>query len=241
MGTFGGHTGHTDKTFERDRPANQQANILIGFASRVIFQDPRKQEPGPMAIIPASKKNAAWNVSKKLDGLLGWAIQPWSKPLPDGWADSYRETVRGAFVAAMRSFQADDATCQRLRFTLKMAERFIAVMWGNPTLSVLSVQDWNVPMYRQLFNDLVVLQREFEILGDDQTSVDTKPADEVPAAGAQHSKITVPTNEDVVRVVNLVARGRPVQTAAKEVAKNSEHSVGSLKTMYYAWKRNAKK
>jgi hypothetical protein len=61
------------------------------------------------------------------------------------------------------------------------------------------------------------------------------------AAGAQLSKIIVPTNEDVARVVNLVAGGMPVQTAANEIAKKSEHSAGSLKTMYYKWRQTAKK
>lgn len=60
------------------------------------------------------------------------------------------------------------------------------------------------------------------------------------AAEAQHPKIVVPTNEDVARVVNLVFGGMPVQTAAKEIAKNSVHSAGSLKTMYYTWRRKTK-
>ena len=32
-----------------------------------------------------------------------------------------------------------------------------------------------------------------------------------------------------------------VQTAANEIAKKSEHSAGSLKTMYYKWRQTAKK
>lgn len=68
-----------------------------------------------------------------------------------------------------------------------------------------------------------------------------EPVGNVQTAEAQHSKIVVPTNEDVARVVNLVASGMAVQTAAKEIAKNSEHSAGSLKTMYYTWKRTANK
>jgi hypothetical protein len=72
-------------------------------------------------------------------------------------------------------------------------------------------------------------------------SDDAEPKDNLPKVGAQHSKIVVPTNEDVARVVNLVASGMQVQTAAKEIAKKSEHSAGTLKTMYYKWKRKAKK
>lgn len=59
------------------------------------------------------------------------------------------------------------------------------------------------------------------------------------AAGAQHSKVTVPTNEDVARVVNLVAAGESVLAAARKVAENSVHSAGSLKTMYYTWRRQS--
>ena len=72
-------------------------------------------------------------------------------------------------------------------------------------------------------------------------SDDAEPKDNLPKVGAQHSKIVVPTNEDVARVVNLVASGMQVQTAAKEIAKKSAHSAGSLKTMYYAWRRTARK
>ena len=67
------------------------------------------------------------------------------------------------------------------------------------------------------------------------------PMGDAQSAGAQHKKVFVPTNEDVSRVVNLVASGTPVQTAAKEIAKNSVHTAGSLKTMYYRWKQTAKK
>ena len=58
---------------------------------------------------------------------------------------------------------------------------------------------------------------------------------------AQPPKIVVPTNEDVSRVVNLVAEGMPVQTAAKKVAENSHHSWGSLKVMYYKHKKKCVK
>ena len=50
---------------------------------------------------------------------------------------------------------------------------------------------------------------------------------------AQPLKVIVPTNEDVSRVCNLVAKGMPVQTAAKQVAEISVDSGGTLKTLYY--------
>jgi len=195
-----------------------------------------------MAIIPASKKNAAWNVSTKLDGLLGWARHPDSNALSEPWAESYKQNIIGATDAAIRSFMDDARTIQKLKLARKLAHEFIALMLDRPKLSTIPPEEWTVQAYRQLFDDLTELQREFRIMGDAvETPNSEKPADEVPAVGAQHSRITVPTNEDVARVVNLVADGHPVQTAAKKVAKNSEHSVGSLKTMYYTWKRNAQK
>ena len=53
------------------------------------------------------------------------------------------------------------------------------------------------------------------------------------SAQVKPQKIIMPTNEDVARVCNFVAEGMPVQTAAKKVAENSEHSFSSLKTLYY--------
>jgi len=92
----------------------------------------------------------------------------------------------------------------------------------------------------------LILKRWIRHFGTPETDevVESDYAEPIGESGAQQAqffKKNVPTNEDVSRVVNLVADGMPVQTAAKKVAENSEHSAGSLKTMYYTWKRNANK
>jgi len=147
-----------------------------------------------MAIIPASKPNAAWNVSHKLNDLLGWARHPDPNALTEVWAESHKQNIIGATDAAIRSFADDARTIQKLKSVRKLAFEFIALLLDRPKLSTIPPEEWSVQAYRQLFDDLAELQREFRIMGDAvETPNSDNPEAAVPIANPESAACSVKT------------------------------------------------
>jgi len=60
-----------------------------------------------MAIIPAERHNAAWNVSHQLNDLLGWARYPDPNALSEAFAEAYTsETLSGRQMRQFFRLQA---------------------------------------------------------------------------------------------------------------------------------------
>ena len=117
-------------------------------------------------IIPAAKEIAAWNVSRTLADVLGWATYPDPKRLTMGWWDTYKGNVQQVVGAATRSFHDEPGMLQKLDETRSLAFKFLGLLYHNPTLSTVPVQDWTVKAYQRLFDDLSELEREFRIRGN---------------------------------------------------------------------------
>jgi len=78
----------------------------------------------------------------------------------------YKRNIIGATDAAVLSFTGDARTIQKLKSVRQLAFEFIALLLDRPNLSTIPPEEWNVLTYRQLFDDLSSLEREFRILGD---------------------------------------------------------------------------
>jgi hypothetical protein len=110
------------------------------------------------------KHRAAWNIGHEMADLLGWARHPSPEPLSLGWADAYKKNTVSTVDYALHVFESDESVCKKLKSARKLAFEFIALLAGNPTLAAIPVHEWNVQAYRQLFDDLSELKREFKIL-----------------------------------------------------------------------------
>lgn len=119
-------------------------------------------------IVAATKENAAWNVSRMLADVLAWATYPDPRRLSLGWWDKNKANAESVLKSAVRSFDGDENALQRLRDARSLTVRFLGLMYHNPTLSKVPVQDWPVKAYQRLFDDLSELEREFRILGNSQ-------------------------------------------------------------------------
>ena len=117
-------------------------------------------------INPATKKNAAWQLSNLLNAILGWATNPQAEPLSVGWWDRCKQDISEAADVAIRSFDGDHETLRKIRQSRKLTFKFVGLLHHNPSLSSTAVQDWTVQAYRVLFDDLSSLQRELGAMGD---------------------------------------------------------------------------
>lgn len=129
-----------------------------------------------MTIIPAEKSTAAHFVSVHLADLLYWATKPDPNALSGDWLDAHKLRIGEVTESALRSFAGDEANSLRLRTARKLAFQFATLMHDRPKLSTIPVEEWHVQAYRQLFDDLSSLQREFWILSNtDEQPIKTEP------------------------------------------------------------------
>ena len=118
-----------------------------------------------MKIIPADKPIAAWNVGEILSDLLFWAIHASPEPLSDAWLNTYKEKLVSVTDAASRSFADDPVTLQKLIDVRRLGFKFATLLCDRPALSTIPIEEWTVPKYRRLFNDLDTLQAHFQDAG----------------------------------------------------------------------------
>jgi hypothetical protein len=203
-------------------------------------------------------------LQRQVDSLLTYAIHPQTETLTADWMNAVKNRIRDYTSDALQSFSADSARISLIWKAQSASLAFVTLMHDRPKLSTMRREEWTVPAYCRIFDELDSVSATLKTHADEleQEKTDFSPAEDSPAVvteksvtvdktcdaqvhvrsgGAQQAKIVVPTNEDVARVVNLVADGMPVQTAAKKIAENSEHTFGSLKSMFYTWKRSTHK
>ena len=153
-----------------------------------------------MAKRTTDKHRAAWNISHEMADLLGWARHPSPEPLSPSWADAYKKNTVAVVEYALQVFESDDDACRKLKASRKLAFEFIALLANNPTLAVVPVHEWPVAAYRQLFDDLSGLEREFKILSNPDEQPAGKPANMEPVA--------TPSDETLVSADQLGAFAR---------------------------------
>ncbi len=128
-----------------------------------------------MAIIPAEPADAFWNFSKLLADLLGWATHPDPAPLNNDWLKAYKDRVRDVAAATIRSAETlgDDSLVAKIKAARKLGVEFVTLLCDRPALSTVAVENWTVPRYRELFDNLSTLEREFEMLGNGELPTPT--------------------------------------------------------------------
>lgn len=109
------------------------------------------------------------DVAQRMSNLLCYATHPEPEPLDDAWLDARRQDVSTATLSAINS-DACTHLGEPLRKQLIKAQSLCfelsALLHKNPTLSTVRVQDWTVPRFRELFDDLSAAEREIKRLGD---------------------------------------------------------------------------
>jgi len=187
-----------------------------------------------MTIIPADKTDAAWNVYKQLENVLGFARHPHPAALGDDWADACKQNIIAATDSAKRSFAGDSAAIQKLKSVRSLALEFIAVMIDRPMLSAIPPEAWNVRAYRQLFDDLSSLERKFRIIGEQSGNDDSAvvPAVEHP----EQPKIVFNDDPAIQRIHDRVTASDFIEGTknkiCQEVAEKFNRNGESLRTSY---------
>ncbi len=138
--------------------------------------DPAKP-PTFRRIIPAEPEHAFWNYSKLLSDLLCWATHPIGKTLNIDWRESYKNRIRDVADATIRSVEhrGDDSLVKKIKTAQRLGFQFATLLCDRPDLSTVAVENWNVPRYRQLFDDLSALEREFKLRADGELPPPIKP------------------------------------------------------------------
>ncbi len=117
-----------------------------------------------MTIHPADQTTAFLFLHQSIADLLCWATHPHPEPLGDDWLESVKADLRSRFQSAEQSAQGDELLIEDIHRAQRLAFEFATLLCQNPTLSTVRVQDWGVPRFRDVFDDLHVLDRKFERL-----------------------------------------------------------------------------
>ena len=127
-----------------------------------------------MAIIPAEPKFAFWNFSKLLSDLLCWATHPDNATLNIDWQESYKDRISDVADSTILSVEhlGDESLVEKIKAARRLGFEFATLLCDRPALSTVAVENWTVPRYRQLFDDLSALEHEFKLLGDAPTEHD---------------------------------------------------------------------
>lgn len=119
-------------------------------------------------IIPAEPADAFWEFSKLLSDLLFWATDTVPQPLNVAWREKYKDSIKDVADSTIRSAKTlgDDSLVAKIQKAQRLGFEFATLLCDRPALSTVAVENWTVPRYRQLFNDLSALEREFKLRGD---------------------------------------------------------------------------
>lgn len=115
-------------------------------------------------------QDAFYELAHTLNSLLEWAIEPWPRALPENWAEGEKRGVSHAARLA-RNLTTDDALVEKIFAANRKGQRFVDLLQKHPTISAIPVEEWSVPAYRKLFDDIAALRDEFEQLA----KTDAKP------------------------------------------------------------------
>lgn len=149
-------------------------------------------------VLPAEPATALQYLATSLSDLLCWAERPHPEPLNNDWWHNVRDDINNKVDAALRSIGhlRDEAIEKKLKETKRLAVSFASLMCDNPTLSTVRIQDWNIPRFRDQFNELSTLESEFKQLAKDfsvteggqRTSGPPKPTKPLPGGNDAGSK-----------------------------------------------------
>ncbi len=128
----------------------------------------RKVEHNGQIIIPADEAYAFWQLHKILNDVLCWATHPDPEPHGDEWLTMQKERIWDAAASAIRSIKSNGGDAQRIadvKESQRLVNEFATLLTDRPNLSTIPVEEWSVPKYRRLFDELDALSTKFKVLG----------------------------------------------------------------------------
>ncbi len=138
-----------------------------------------------MAKTPDETSYAFRELARELDSLLNWAVEPWPNPLDDNWLEGTKRGIRHAARVA-RNATRDRVIADKVFAANCKGVEFARLLCDRPKLSTIPVEEWTVPKYRLLFDDLAALAREFHRLGEE--GIEAASAQPVASASAADEK-----------------------------------------------------
>ena len=144
-------------------------------------------------------------LARELDNLLNWAVEPWPNPLDEEWLEGTKRgihhTARIALNATRDRVIADKvfaANCKGVEFARLLCNR--------PKLSTIPVEEWTIPKYRLLFDDLAALAREFHWLGQEVTETANEQPDASTPADGERAKKPTTINSRMLDILTAIAQ-----------------------------------
>jgi len=105
-------------------------------------------------------------LARELANVLHWAVEPWPSPLPENWLDGQTRTIRQAARTA-RNATTDRRLVNKIFAANGQGVEFAQLLQKHPAISMVSVEHWTVPRYRQLFDDVSAMQVYFRQIADE--------------------------------------------------------------------------
>ncbi len=164
---------------EGDRYLTATAEVnLNGKRTDSILPDAVGVLSGPTSktlIHPAKPATAFWFLKSALCDLLCWSEHPDPEPLGSQWLGKISSDLTEKADAALRSVEhlPDKTLTTDIKRARQLGVKFATLLCDNPSLSTVRVQDWPIPRFQEMFNELSDLETRFARLStENAVSID---------------------------------------------------------------------
>lgn len=97
-----------------------------------------------------------------LSSLVSFAVHPYSEPISNGSMESARVLIRETLRTALAAFSDDHEMTATLCRAESAALEFAATMCNRPKLSTVPREEWTVPKYCRMFDELDAIASELK-------------------------------------------------------------------------------
>jgi hypothetical protein len=113
---------------------------------------------------PAEPATAFWYLRSTLCNLLCWSEHPDPEPLDSEWLGKIASDLTQKTDSALRSVEQmqDKTLATDIKRARQLGVKFATLLHDNPSLSTVRIQDWTVPRFRKIFDELSELESKFE-------------------------------------------------------------------------------
>ena len=134
---------------------------------------------------------------------MSWAVEPWPTPHNDEWLEGQKRAIHQATRTARNSTK-DRLIANKIFDANCKAVELARLLCNRPKLSTIPVEEWTIPKYRLLFDDVAALAREFHRLGNEViTSI-------APAKPVTPAQVTVTINVDAIQATIFTPNGEEI-------------------------------
>lgn len=104
---------------------------------------------------------------RDLSSLVSYAVHPLSEPHSNGWLESVRGLIRETLRPALAAFSDNDEMTATLCRAQSAALEFAAMMHNRPKLSTVPREEWTVPKYCRMFDELDAIASALKVKAEE--------------------------------------------------------------------------